>query len=60
EMSRSISEASTGATSIAHNIAGVAAAAQTTTTTVLDTQRSAEELARMSADLQAIVTRFRI
>ncbi|GAA0241007.1 methyl-accepting chemotaxis protein [Cryptosporangium japonicum] len=60
EMSRSIMEASTGSTSIADNIATVAAAAQTTTTTVAETRRSAEELARMSADLQSLVNRFRV
>ncbi|WP_073252514.1 methyl-accepting chemotaxis protein [Cryptosporangium aurantiacum] len=60
EMSRSIAEASTGSLSIAANVAGVAAAAQTTSATVADTQQSAEELARMSAQLQAIVSRFRV
>ncbi|WP_205752035.1 methyl-accepting chemotaxis protein [Cryptosporangium phraense] len=60
EMSRSIMEASTGSSSIAQNISGVAAAAQTTSATVIETQRSADELARMSADLQALVNRFRV
>ncbi|MFB9317957.1 methyl-accepting chemotaxis protein [Cryptosporangium minutisporangium] len=60
EMSRSIAEASTGAVSIADNIGGVAAAARTTSITVADTRRSAEELARMSHDLQGIVARFRV
>ena len=60
EMSRSITEASTGSISIADNIASVAAAAHTTTATVADTQRSAEDLARMSGELQAVVARFRI
>ncbi|MFB9324229.1 methyl-accepting chemotaxis protein, partial [Cryptosporangium minutisporangium] len=60
EMNRSISEAATGSASIADNIAGVAAAAQTTTSTVAETQQSAEELARMSSDLQALVSRFRV
>ncbi|SHN48257.1 methyl-accepting chemotaxis protein [Cryptosporangium aurantiacum] len=60
EMSRSIAEASTGSASIADNIAGVASAAQTTSATVGNTQQSAEELARMSSDLQALVSRFRV
>ncbi|MFB9323908.1 methyl-accepting chemotaxis protein, partial [Cryptosporangium minutisporangium] len=60
EMSRSIAEASTGSTSIAANVAGVATAARTTTATVAETQQSAEELARMSNQLQAIVSRFRV
>jgi methyl-accepting chemotaxis protein len=60
EMSRSIGEASQGSASIAQNIAGVADAARTTTATVTDTQRSAEELARMSTELQAVVAHFRV
>ena len=53
-------EASTGSSSIAANIASVAAAAQTTSATVGTTQESAEELSRMSTDLQALVSRFRV
>ncbi|SHN48258.1 hypothetical protein SAMN05443668_1415, partial [Cryptosporangium aurantiacum] len=60
EMNRSIGEAATGSASIAGNISGVASAAQTTSATVLETQQSAEELARMSADLQMLVGRFRV
>ncbi|MDY7084557.1 MAG: methyl-accepting chemotaxis protein [Actinomycetota bacterium] len=60
EMSRSIGEASSGSASIAGNIAGVAEAARTTTATVADTQRSAQELARMSSELESVVSRFRV
>ncbi|HEX9998957.1 MAG TPA: methyl-accepting chemotaxis protein [Actinoplanes sp.] len=60
EMSRSIGEASQGTASIAGTIAGVAEAARTTTVTVTDTQRSAEELARMSTELQAVVAHFKV
>ena len=60
EMSRSISEASNGSISIAGNIASVAAAARTTTATVAETQRSAQDLARMSAELQSVVAHFRV
>ena len=60
EMSRSISEASSGSISIAGNIASVAAAARTTTATVAETQRSAQDLARMSAELQSVVSHFRV
>ncbi|GIM96748.1 methyl-accepting chemotaxis protein [Paractinoplanes toevensis] len=60
EMSRSIGEASTGSTSISDNIASVADAARTTTTTVADTQHSAQQLAAMSAELEAVVSRFRV
>ena len=59
-MSRSIGEASTGSSSIADNIAGVAAAARTTTATVAETQRSAQDLARMSTELESVVARFRV
>jgi methyl-accepting chemotaxis protein len=59
EMARGIGEASTGSMNIADNVSGVATSAAMTTTTVLDTQRSAQELTRLSADLQTLVTRFR-
>jgi methyl-accepting chemotaxis protein len=60
EMSRSIAEASHGSTSIADNVAKVASAAQATTATVAETQSSAQALARMSAELQGLVTRFKV
>ncbi len=55
EMSRGISEAATGSSEIARNIAGVADAAQHTTTGANDSQNAATELARMASDLQALV-----
>ncbi|GAA2863823.1 chemotaxis protein [Actinoplanes cyaneus] len=60
EMTRSITEASQGSSSISDNIASVAAAAQTTTATVSRTQQSAQQLARMSAELRTIVSQFRV
>ncbi|HEV7896547.1 MAG TPA: methyl-accepting chemotaxis protein [Planosporangium sp.] len=60
EITRSVAEAATGSSEIASNIAGVAAAASTTTQGVTESQRAAEELARMSNDLQQAVGRFRV
>ncbi|MGC9668778.1 methyl-accepting chemotaxis protein [Planosporangium sp. 12N6] len=60
EITRSVAEAATGSSEIASNIAGVAAAASTTTEGVAESQRAAEELARMSSDLQQVVRHFRV
>jgi methyl-accepting chemotaxis protein len=60
EMSRSVSEAASGTASITGNVATVATASEKTAVTVSETQRSAEHLARMSGDMQALVSRFRI
>ncbi|GII23225.1 methyl-accepting chemotaxis protein [Planosporangium mesophilum] len=60
EMSRSVAEAATGATDIASNITGVASAAHTTSEGVNDARRTADELARMSGELQQLVRRFTI
>ncbi|NJC67303.1 methyl-accepting chemotaxis protein, partial [Planosporangium flavigriseum] len=60
EITRSVAEAATGSTEIATNISGVAAAAATTTEGVTESQRAAEELARMSNELQQAVARFRV
>jgi methyl-accepting chemotaxis protein len=59
EMSRNVAEAATGATEIASNITGVATAAQTTSEGVNEARRTAEDLARMSGDLQQLVGQFR-
>ena len=59
EMNRSVTEAATGSGQIAANITGVATAASTTTEGVSQTRTAAEELARMSGDLQVLVQRFR-
>ncbi|WP_232806763.1 methyl-accepting chemotaxis protein [Geodermatophilus chilensis] len=59
EMNRSVSEAATGSGEIAGSIGGVAHAASATTAGVAQTRQAAEELARMSGDLQELVQRFR-
>ncbi len=60
EMNHSVAEAATGSTEIAVNITGVAQAATTTTEGVAHTQQAASELARMSSELQALVSRFTV
>jgi methyl-accepting chemotaxis protein len=60
EMNRNVSDAATGSTEIASNISGVAAAAAVTTQGVTDSQRSVDELSRMSAQLQTLVGRFQV
>ncbi|RJK92447.1 methyl-accepting chemotaxis protein, partial [Vallicoccus soli] len=58
EMNRNVSEAATGSGSIAVSITGVATAAQVTNEGVEQSEQAVSELARMSSDLQALVTRF--
>jgi methyl-accepting chemotaxis protein len=60
EMNRSVTEAATGSGQIADNISGVATAAALTTEGVSQTRVAAGELARMSAELQALVGRFTV
>ncbi len=59
EMSRSVAEAATGSTQIAGTITGVAEAAASTTAGVNQSQRAAEQLAQMSAELNQLVGTFR-
>ncbi|GII23612.1 methyl-accepting chemotaxis protein [Planosporangium mesophilum] len=59
EMSRNVAEAATGATEIASNITRVATAAQSTSDGVNESRRTAEDLARMSGELQQLVGRFK-
>jgi methyl-accepting chemotaxis protein len=59
EMNRNVAEAATGAGEIAANITGVATAAQVTTESVSEAQTAAADLARMSGELQTLVSRFR-
>ncbi len=58
EMARSVTEAATGSGEIASNITGVATAAASTTEVLGQLNGAADELARMSADLQARVAQF--
>jgi uncharacterized phage infection (PIP) family protein YhgE len=55
---RNIEEASHGGTEIAQNITGVAQAAQSTVYGAAETRTASQELARMSAELQQIVSQF--
>jgi methyl-accepting chemotaxis protein len=59
EMARNVEEASKGSSEIAQNITVVAQAAESTNSGATDTQTAAGELARMAAELQSIVSRFK-
>uniref|UniRef100_UPI001F5B8208 methyl-accepting chemotaxis protein n=1 Tax=Nocardioides sp. XL1 TaxID=2003120 RepID=UPI001F5B8208 len=58
EMSRNVAEAATGSADIAQTITGVARAATENTAAASSTSQAAEDLARMAADMQALVGRF--
>ena len=60
EMNRSVAEAATGVGEIAQNITGVAEAARLTSQGVTETQQATSELARMSTELSALVSSFRV
>jgi methyl-accepting chemotaxis protein len=60
EIGRNITEAATSSGQIADNIHGVASASQTTSSGVVESRQTADDLARMSEDLQRVVSRFRI
>lgn len=60
EINRNVTDAATGTGEIAHNISGVAIAAQDTTRGAADTQTAARALSQMSAELQNLVARFQI
>ena len=59
EMNRSVGEAATGSGEIAQNITGVADAARLTSEGIGRSQRATASLARVSADLTAVVAKFR-
>jgi methyl-accepting chemotaxis protein len=58
-MSRSVAEAATGSGEIATNITGVAAAAASQSDVLGQVGQSVVELAQLSSDLEARVSRFR-
>ena len=60
EMTRNVSEAARGASTISENIKGVADAAQSTSTTVGESQTATEDLARMANQLRDLVGRFKV
>jgi methyl-accepting chemotaxis protein len=59
EISRNLAEAAKGAVDITKNIGGVAEAARSTTSGAVDTQKSAQSLERMAAELQELVSQFK-
>lgn len=59
EISRNLAEAAKGAVDITKNIGGVAEAARSTTAGAVDTQKSAQSLERMAAELQELVSQFK-
>jgi methyl-accepting chemotaxis protein len=59
-MSRSVTEAARGASTISSNIQGVAEAAQNTSTNVGEAQTATEHLARMANQLRDQVGRFKV
>ncbi|WP_051713270.1 methyl-accepting chemotaxis protein [Spirillospora albida] len=60
EISRSVAAAAGGVDDIAENVTAVAAAADQTNQGVAGSRHASEALARMSAELNDLVTRFRI
>ncbi len=58
EIGKSVTEAATGVGDIAKNIGGVALAAKNTTQGANDTQKASQELSRMAAELQKVISRF--
>lgn len=58
EISRNVSEAALGSREIAQNVMGVAQAARSTTEGAANTKSSADELSRMAAELQSLVTKL--
>jgi methyl-accepting chemotaxis protein len=60
EMNRGVSEAATGVGEIAVGVDTLAAAVRLTTEGVADSQHAADELARMSSELQSLVGTFRV
>ena len=59
EISRNLAEAAKGGVDITKNITGVAEAARQTTSGAVDTQKSAQSLERMAAELQQLVSQFK-
>ena len=59
EISRNLAEAARGSAEITKNIGGVAEAAHSTTAGANDTQKSAQSLERMSAELQGLIAQFK-
>jgi methyl-accepting chemotaxis protein len=60
EMDRNVTQAATGSGDIAANIAGVAASTRSTTASVEESRRAANDLAEVSGRLQAVAAQFRL
>jgi methyl-accepting chemotaxis protein len=60
EIIRNLAEAAKGSTDISRNIGGVAEAAHTTSAGASETQQSAKGLEKMAAELQGLVSRFKV
>ena len=60
EMSRNLSEAARGSTEIAESMLGVAQATQSTSVGAAGSQKAAETLANMSAELHGLVAQFKV
>ena len=60
DIARRVTETASRARDIAENLGAVSAAAAGTVNGAADTRKAAEELARMAAELQQLVERFRI
>ncbi len=60
EIGRNVAEAAQGATEIARNITGVAQSAQNTASGATQTRAAAVALSQMAADLQTMVSQFKI
>ncbi len=58
EIGRNVTEAAKGVNDIAKNIGGVAVAARQTTQGANDTQKASQELSRMAAQLQTVISKF--
>ncbi|HYM76876.1 MAG TPA: methyl-accepting chemotaxis protein [Candidatus Dormibacteraeota bacterium] len=59
EMTRNVAEAAKGSGEITQNISGVAEAAQGTSTSAQESQKAANDLAEMAAQLRTLVDQFR-
>jgi methyl-accepting chemotaxis protein len=59
EISRNVAEAAKGSSEIAQNIIGVAQAARSTTEGASNTKTSADELSKVAANLQKLVSQFK-
>jgi methyl-accepting chemotaxis protein len=60
EIAHSVGDAAAGSNEIARNVTGVADTAQTTTAGAADAHRSAEDLARLAAELLSLVQQFHL